>query len=145
MSPAHRAGGAFERGRGALARQPGREHHDVPDGVPDPARQNKASLAVHLKLDEIVAAIDGANNRLINIDDLTGEEVRTLLAHDRVLVEIAKVEESLTRSHSIGEASARAFYPPTLLTGVRKGMPAFDEETFGPVAAVTVAHDEWIA
>jgi succinate-semialdehyde dehydrogenase/glutarate-semialdehyde dehydrogenase len=35
-----------------------------------------------------------------------------------------------------------AFYPPTLLTGVRPGMPAFDEETFGPVAAVTVARDE---
>jgi succinate-semialdehyde dehydrogenase / glutarate-semialdehyde dehydrogenase len=35
-----------------------------------------------------------------------------------------------------------AFYPPTLLTGVRKGMPAFDGETFGPVAAVVLAHDE---
>ena len=29
-----------------------------------------------------------------------------------------------------------AFYPPTLLSAVDKGMPAFDEETFGPVAAV---------
>jgi succinate-semialdehyde dehydrogenase/glutarate-semialdehyde dehydrogenase len=35
-----------------------------------------------------------------------------------------------------------AFYPPTLLTGVRPGMPAFDEETFGPVAAVVPAADE---
>jgi succinate-semialdehyde dehydrogenase / glutarate-semialdehyde dehydrogenase len=35
-----------------------------------------------------------------------------------------------------------AFYPPTVLTGVRKGMPAFDEETFGPVAAVIGAKDE---
>jgi succinate-semialdehyde dehydrogenase/glutarate-semialdehyde dehydrogenase len=34
-----------------------------------------------------------------------------------------------------------AFYPPTLLTGVDKGMPAFDEETFGPVAAVIRAKD----
>jgi len=31
------------------------------------------------------------------------------------------------------------FYPPTLLTGVQPGMPAFDEETFGPLAAVTRA------
>jgi succinate-semialdehyde dehydrogenase / glutarate-semialdehyde dehydrogenase len=35
-----------------------------------------------------------------------------------------------------------AFYPPTVLTGVRPGMPAFDEETFGPVAAIVPAADE---
>jgi succinate-semialdehyde dehydrogenase/glutarate-semialdehyde dehydrogenase len=35
-----------------------------------------------------------------------------------------------------------AFYPPTVLAAVNKGMPAFDEETFGPVAAVIRAHDE---
>ncbi len=35
-----------------------------------------------------------------------------------------------------------AFYPPTLLAGVDKGMAAFDEETFGPVAAVIRAKDE---
>jgi succinate-semialdehyde dehydrogenase / glutarate-semialdehyde dehydrogenase len=34
------------------------------------------------------------------------------------------------------------FYPPTVLTDVRPGMPAFDEETFGPVAAVITAADE---
>jgi succinate-semialdehyde dehydrogenase/glutarate-semialdehyde dehydrogenase len=35
-----------------------------------------------------------------------------------------------------------AFYPPTVLADVNKGMPAFDEETFGPVAAVILARDE---
>ncbi|MFA5959167.1 MAG: NAD-dependent succinate-semialdehyde dehydrogenase [Tatlockia sp.] len=34
------------------------------------------------------------------------------------------------------------YYPPTLLTGVRKGMPAFDEELFGPVIALISAEDE---
>jgi len=34
-----------------------------------------------------------------------------------------------------------AFYAPTILTGVRPGMAAFDEEIFGPVAAVIDAHD----
>jgi succinate-semialdehyde dehydrogenase/glutarate-semialdehyde dehydrogenase len=34
------------------------------------------------------------------------------------------------------------YYPPTLLTDVRPGMAAFDEETFGPVAAVVSARDE---
>ncbi|GIX08289.1 MAG: aldehyde dehydrogenase [Candidatus Poribacteria bacterium] len=35
-----------------------------------------------------------------------------------------------------------AFYPPTVLAGVRKGMPAYDEELFGPVAAIIEAKDE---
>src|SRR6185295_19330479 len=35
-----------------------------------------------------------------------------------------------------------AFYPPTVLAGVGRGMPAFDEETFGPAAAVIRARDE---
>ncbi len=35
-----------------------------------------------------------------------------------------------------------AFYPPTLLVAVEPGMPAFDQETFGPVAAVIVAKEE---
>lgn len=35
-----------------------------------------------------------------------------------------------------------AFYPPTVLVAVAPGMPAFDQETFGPVAAVIRAKDE---
>ena len=35
-----------------------------------------------------------------------------------------------------------AFYPPTVLSDVRKGMPAYDEEMFGPVAAIISAADE---
>jgi succinate-semialdehyde dehydrogenase / glutarate-semialdehyde dehydrogenase len=35
-----------------------------------------------------------------------------------------------------------AFYPPTILTHVRPGMPSFDEELFGPVAAVVPVRDE---
>lgn len=35
-----------------------------------------------------------------------------------------------------------AYYPPTILTGVRKGMPACDEELFGPVAAIVPVPDE---
>jgi succinate-semialdehyde dehydrogenase/glutarate-semialdehyde dehydrogenase len=35
-----------------------------------------------------------------------------------------------------------AFYPPTVLVGVRPGMPAYDEELFGPAAAVIRAADE---
>jgi succinate-semialdehyde dehydrogenase/glutarate-semialdehyde dehydrogenase len=35
-----------------------------------------------------------------------------------------------------------AYYPPTVLTDVAKGMPAYDEEVFGPVAAVIPVKDE---
>ncbi len=35
-----------------------------------------------------------------------------------------------------------AFYPPSVLAGVAPGMPAFDEELFGPVAAIVAARDE---
>ena len=35
-----------------------------------------------------------------------------------------------------------AYYPPTVLTNVKKGMPAYDEEMFGPVAAIIEARDE---
>jgi succinate-semialdehyde dehydrogenase/glutarate-semialdehyde dehydrogenase len=35
-----------------------------------------------------------------------------------------------------------AFYPPTVLTNVKPGMPAYDEELFGPVAAIIAAKDE---
>ena len=35
-----------------------------------------------------------------------------------------------------------AWYPPTVLTGVKPGMAAFDEELFGPVAAIITAKDE---
>ncbi|HXA15280.1 MAG TPA: NAD-dependent succinate-semialdehyde dehydrogenase [Opitutaceae bacterium] len=34
------------------------------------------------------------------------------------------------------------FYPPTVLTDVAKGMPAYDEELFGPVAALIPVRDE---
>ena len=69
--------------------------------------QNKDAQAVHLKLNELVAGLEGASNRLINIEDLTEEEVRTLHQHYQRLVVIAKRESSLTHSHSIEEAEAR--------------------------------------
>jgi len=43
-----------------------------------------------------------------------------------------------------GEISegAHSYYPPTILTEVKKGMPAYEEELFGPVAAIITAEDE---
>lgn len=59
----------------------------------------------------------------------------------------AQVQESIKKGAKLlcggyipeGEG---AFYPPTVLTNVKKGMPAYDEELFGPVAAIIEAKDE---
>ncbi len=69
--------------------------------------QNKDALAIHLKLNEIVAALEGASNRLIDVEDLTEEEIKTLHKHYQRLVEMAKKDFELTQSHSIEEADAR--------------------------------------
>jgi len=69
--------------------------------------QNKESLAVQLKLNELVASKKGASNRLIDIEDLSEEELKVLHRHFRQLVEMAKKETDLTSSHSVEEAEAR--------------------------------------
>ena len=69
--------------------------------------QNKDAQAIHLKLNELVAAVAGASNRLINIEDLTEDDVRTLHRHYARLVAIARQEQDLTQSHSIEEAERR--------------------------------------
>ena len=84
---------------------------------------------IHLKLNEIVAALEGASNRLINVEDLTEEEVRVLHLHYQRLVSIAKAEGSLTRSHSIEEAAAR-------YRRKKRRERALAESSAAPVAAV---------
>ena len=69
--------------------------------------QNKDSRAVQLKLNEIVAAIEGASNRLISVEDLSENELATLHAHYVKLAEMAKNDLSILKSHSIDEAEAR--------------------------------------
>jgi low affinity Fe/Cu permease len=69
--------------------------------------QNKDALAIHLKLNEIVAALEGASNRLIDVEDLTEEEIRTLHKYYQRLATMAKKDVKLTMSHSIEEADER--------------------------------------
>ena len=66
--------------------------------------QNKDARAIQLKLNELVAAVDGASNRLIDVEDLDEEELEGLHRFYAKLVEIARKDKSLTRSHSIEEA-----------------------------------------
>jgi low affinity Fe/Cu permease len=69
--------------------------------------QNKDSLAVHLKLNEIVAAIHGASNRLIDVENLGEHELRILHNHYARLVSMAKADKDLLMSHSVEEAETR--------------------------------------
>ena len=59
--------------------------------------QNRDGLAIQLKLNEIVAAVRGASNRLIDVEDLTEAELKLLHAHYQRLAEMAGDE--VVRKH----------------------------------------------
>jgi low affinity Fe/Cu permease len=69
--------------------------------------QNKDTRAIELKLNELVAAVEGASNRLIDVEELSEEELDVLQDHYRKLVAMAKKDASLRTSHSVEEAEAR--------------------------------------
>ncbi len=66
--------------------------------------QNKDSHAVHLKLNELVASLQGPSNRLIDVENLTEGELNQLSIYYKRLSEMAKNEQDLSASHSIEEA-----------------------------------------
>ncbi|QMU28943.1 low affinity iron permease family protein [Adhaeribacter radiodurans] len=66
--------------------------------------QNKDSQAIQLKLNEVVAALKGASNRLINIEDLSDEELKVLKSYYDQLSDIAEKEESIVEAHSMEDA-----------------------------------------
>ena len=69
--------------------------------------QNKDAMALQLKLNEVVAALDGASNRLVSIEDISEKELQVLHAHYKHLAEMASRDVDLLKSHSIDEAEAR--------------------------------------
>ena len=69
--------------------------------------QNKDALAIHLKLNEIVAAMEGASNRLIDVEDLSEPEIDALRNYYKKLIELARQDDVLTTTHSIEEAAQR--------------------------------------
>jgi low affinity Fe/Cu permease len=65
--------------------------------------QNKDSLAIQLKLNELVAAHELASNRLVNVEGMTEEELKVIQKYYSKLSDFAKSRDSLTQSHSIDE------------------------------------------
>lgn len=66
--------------------------------------QNKDSLVLHLKLNELIAATQGASNRLINAQDFSEEEIRILHEFYCALAELAKKDNDLGKTHTVEEA-----------------------------------------
>jgi len=66
--------------------------------------QNKDSLAIQLKLNELVAAHEFASNRLVDIENIPEEELKIIQKYYSRLSELAKHEVTLQQSHSIDEA-----------------------------------------
>jgi low affinity Fe/Cu permease len=66
--------------------------------------QNKDSLAIQLKLNELVAAHKLASNRLVDVENMTEDELKVIQKYYRNLSFFAKKEETLQQSHSIDEA-----------------------------------------
>jgi low affinity Fe/Cu permease len=69
--------------------------------------QNKDALAIQLKLNEIVASLKGASNRLIDIEGLSERELEALHRHYQQLAVLSKQQHDLFSSHSVDEAERR--------------------------------------
>ena len=66
--------------------------------------QNKDALAIHLKLNELVAAHELASNRLVDVENMSEEELKVIQKYYSKLSTFTKKEENLQQSHSIDEA-----------------------------------------
>ena len=69
--------------------------------------QNKSSLAMQLKLNELVAALEGASNRLIDVESFSEKELAALHRFYRELARLAGEAGTLTDTHSVEEARTR--------------------------------------
>ena len=66
--------------------------------------QNKDSKAIQLKLNELIAASRHASNRMVDIEDLTEEELDTLHKYYQKLSDISEEDDDIHKSHSIDAA-----------------------------------------
>lgn len=66
--------------------------------------QNKDSLAIQIKLNELLASHEMASNRIVDIEDISEEELEILEKYYRKLAALAEKEKTIRQSHSIGEA-----------------------------------------
>ncbi len=70
--------------------------------------QNKDTIAIQMKLNELIAANNSASNQLIDIEDMTENELKVLKKFYVKLSERADKEDDITKSHSLAEADRMA-------------------------------------
>ena len=68
--------------------------------------QNKDTVALQLKLNELIATSEKASNRLVDVEDLTADELDTLKKFYIKLAKLAEKEVDIHSTHSIDEATA---------------------------------------
>lgn len=93
--------------------------------------QNKDAVAVHLKLNELLASHREASNMLVSIEDLDEEELRQLVAFYRHLAELADKEGGLKASHSLDEAHLNHVAKREARASRRSGAKAADANPAG--------------
>ena len=86
--------------------------------------QNKDSLAIQLKLNELVAAHEFASNRLVDIENIPEEELKIIQKYYSRLSELAKHEVTLQQSHSIDEAEHMSELKKHTEKGIREQQQA---------------------
>ncbi len=69
--------------------------------------QNKDSLAIQLKLNELIASIEGASNRLVDVEEIDEKDLEILRKHYKKLALLFEKDSSLKVSHSIEEAELK--------------------------------------
>jgi low affinity Fe/Cu permease len=65
--------------------------------------QNKDARAIQMKLNELLAAVEGASNRLINVEKLSDEELDRLQAQFQALAEHIRARGDAAHAHSVEE------------------------------------------
>ena len=86
--------------------------------------QNKDSLSIQLKLNELVAANHIASNRLVNVEGMTEEELKVIQKYYSRLSEFAKKQDTLQEAHSIDEVHEEHAIKKEMeneLTDIQKG------------------------
>ncbi len=68
--------------------------------------QNNDSIAIHLKLNELIAALDKTSNRLVDVEDLSEDELLYLHKYYEKLADKAEEDSDLRKSHSIEESES---------------------------------------
>ncbi len=68
--------------------------------------QNKDSIAIHIKLNELLVAQESASNRLVSVEDITEDELKSLQLFYKNIALMTKNEMSIQESHSAIQANS---------------------------------------